>query len=437
MEWPLALLLIFGSLLVLMASGLPIAFSFGLVNLMGVFLFWGGESGLEQIILSVFESVTSFTLLSIPLFILMGEVLFHSGVAPYMMKTLDLWIGRIPGRLSFLAVGSGTLFATLSGSSLAATGMLGAVLVPEMEERNYKKEMIFGPIMAGGGLAIIIPPSALAVLLGALGEMSVGRLLIAIIVPGLLLALILAVYIIVRCSLQPSLAPPYKMPPTSLSKKLSDTARYVLPVGFIIFLVVGLIFLGIATPSEAAATGAFGTFILTAAYGKLNWQTVKKAVTGTIHLTVMIFMILVGSKAFSQILAFSGASRGMVEFATSFSLSPFFILIAMQVVLLVLGMIMDAISIMMVTVPIFMPIVNGLGFDPVWFAVVFLLNLEVAGISPPFGMLLFVMKGVAPPATTMMDIYSSVVPILICKIIALVLLLAAPGLCLWLPSLMR
>ena len=430
------LLLILGSLIFMMATGMPVAFSFLLINVVGVFLFWGGEIGLRQLILSIFESVTSFTLLPIPLFILMGEVMFLSEMAPRMIDTLDKWLGRLPGRLGLLAVGGGTLFATMSGASMASCAMLGSVLTPEMEKRGYKKPMSLGPILGSGGLAIMIPPSALGVLLGVIGEISIGKILIAIIVPGILMAVLYAIYVIGRCYLQPSIAPTYEVTPTPLSEKLIATVRYILPLGFIVFLVTGVIFLGIATPSEAAATGALGCFILADAYGRLNWGVVKKSVVGTLRITVMTLIILVGAKAFAQILAYTQASRGLVEFTVGLPLAPIFVIIVMQIVVLILGMFMSAVAIMMITLPMFMPVVLSLGFDPVWFAVIFLLNIEMATTTPPFGMSLFVMKGVAPPDTTMGDIYRAGLPFLGCDVIVMALLIAFPVLTMWLLGLM-
>jgi len=431
------LLLFFGSLLLLMAAGMPVAFSFLLVNVVFMFLFWGGQVGLEQLALSLFAAVASFTLLPIPLFILMGEVMFHSGVATRMMDVLDKWLGRLPGRLGLLAVGGGTMFGTLSGASMASVAMLGSVLVPEMEKRGYKKPISLGPILGSGGLAIMIPPSGLAVLLGAIGEISVGRILIAIIIPGLLMAVLYATYIITRCWLQPSIAPVYEVLPTPLSEKLVSAVYYVLPLGFIVFLVVGLIFMGVATPSEAAATGALGTFILTAFYRKLNWGLVKESIMSTVRVTVMLFMIIAGAMAFSQIVAFSGASRSLVNFAVGLTLSPILIIATMLLVSLFLGMFINLLAILMLTLPLFVPLVIALGFDPVWFAVIFLLTLEMGATSPPFGLALFVMKGVAPPGTTMGDCYKAALPFLGCDLIVLVLLVAFPALAMWLPALMR
>lgn len=437
MEWPLVLMLIFSGLVVLMMMGIPIAVCFLLVNIVGVFFLWGGEIGLGQLILSIRDSVTSFTLLPIPLFILMGEVMYHSGVATRMMDTLDMLLGRLPGRLGLIAVGGGTLFSTLSGSSMASTAMLGATLVPEMEKRGYKKPMSLGPILGSGGLAVMIPPSALAILLGTIGEISIGKILIAIILPGLLMAILYTAYIILRCRLQPSVAPSYEVRPIPILDKLLASVRYILPLGLVIFLVIGVIFLGVATPSEAAATGTLGTFILAFLYRGLNWNTVKKSFSGTLNISVMILMIFVGARAFSQILAFTGATRGLMDFATGLPLAPIVLIMVMQVVLLIMGMFMSIVAIMMITLPMFVPIVTAMGFDPVWFAAIYLLNMEMAGTTPPFGMNLFAMKGASPPDTTMGEIYRAALPFLYCDAIAMALLIAFPSIALWLPSLMR
>ena len=437
LEWWLALLLLFGSFTILILIGMPVAFSFLLVNIAGVFFFWGGSIGLNQLILSVDSSVSSFVLLPVPMFILMGEVMFQSGVGFKMMDVLDKWMGRLPGRLGLISVAAGTLFATLSGAAMGSVALLGSVLTPEMEKRGYKKPMSLGPVLASGGLAIMIPPTALGVILATLGEFSVGRLLIAIVVPGLMMALSYAIYIILRCKLQPSLAPPYEVTPTPLLGKIVAFVAYVLPLGSIFFLVVGLIFFGVASPTEAAAAGALGCFMLSAIYGKLSWQVVKKSVTEALGIIVMIFMILTGSTAFSQILAYTGATQGLTQLAIGLPVVPMVLLIMMQLVLLFMGMLIEQISIMMVTVPIFMPIVAAMGWNPIWFGAIFLLNMEMAAISPPFGVALFVMKGVAPPDTTMGDIYRAGIPFLLLNLVVMALMMFFPQVVLWLPGMMR
>ncbi len=437
MEWQLVLLLILGGLIFLMATGMPIFVTFMIVNVIGAFILMGGEIGLVQLAINLKAGVSTFTVLALPLFILMGEVMFHSGIAPYMLSALDKLMGRLPGRLGLMAVAGGTLLSTLTGASMASIAMLGSTLVPEMEKRGYKKPMSLGPILGSGGLAIMIPPSGLAVLFGAIGEISIGRILVAIVIPGLLMAVLYAAYIIGRCQLQPSIAPTYAVPPIPILDKFMSTVKYILPIGFIIFLVLGLIFLGVATPTEAAATGALGTFILAAAYRRLNWQVAKKAVTGAATITVMIFMIIAGAKAFSQLLAFSGATRELAIFVTALPLVPILIFLAMQVVILIMGTFMSVNAIIMITLPVFMPIVIALDFNQVWFAVVTLINIEMGTTSPPFGLSLFVMKGVAPSGTTMGDVYRAALPFLGCDLIAMVLIIAFPTIALWLPGVMR
>lgn len=439
MEWWTILILILVCLIFLFLIGLPVAFSFLLLNMLGFYFFMGGVAGVSQLILSIYQAVTTFAFLPVLFFILMGDLMFRSGIAGKVMDVLDKWLGRIPGRLGLLAVGGGSLFATLSGSAMAGAAMLGSVLIPDMIKRGYHKEMSIGPILGSGGLAIMIPPSALGVGLAALGRFPVGDFLIAIIIPGFIMGILYASYIIIRCMLQPHLAPVYDLTDrVSLLKKISLTFRYVVPLGSIVFLVVGLIFLGVATPSESAAMGALGCFILVFIYNKgFNWKIIKGSIEGTIRVSIMLFMILAGSTAFSQLLAYTGASQGAAEMAVNIPLPPIFILIAMQIILLMLGTFMEPFTIIMVTISIFMPIIEGFGWSPLWFGVIMLLNMEMATTSPPFGLVLFVMKGVAPPGTTMGDIYKAGIPFILCDLVAMILIVAFPQLVLWLPSLMR
>lgn len=436
MEWWLIFLLMIGGLIFLMLTGMPVAFSFLLINTVCAFFLWGGMSGLDGVIRGIFESITIFSLLPLPLFILMGEVMYNSGLVLKLIDALDKLLGRMPGRLGLLALGSGTLLATLTGASMGSTAMLGSTLVPEMEKRGYKKPMSLGPILGSGGLAIMIPPSALAVLFGAIAEISIGKLLIAIILPGILMAFLYAAYIIIRCWLQPDIAPTYDVKPTPLAEKIIALVKFVLPLGIIIFLVVGVIFAGVATPTEAAATGCLGTFVLAAAYGSLTWDMVKKSFKNAFRITVMMLMIIASATVFSQIMAFTGATAGLVTSTTSLALSPLLIIIAIMMVLILLGMFMGVVPIMMITVPVFMPVIQELGFDPLWFAVIFLLNMEMSTTSPPFGLSLFVMKSVAPPDTTMASIYRAALPFLYCDIFAIALIIAFPAIALWLPALM-
>ncbi len=436
MEWYWSLTLIMGSFFALLFVGVPVVFSFFAVNIVGMYLLMGGIAGVEQMINSAYGGLTVFVLLPITLFILMGEVMFRAGVATRMIDALDKWLGNLPGRLALLSVASGTVLASLSGASIGTTAMLGATLAPELEARGYKKPMSIGPLLGSGGLAIMIPPSGLGVILAVLAEVSVGKLLIAIIPPGLLMAVLYVSYIVVRCRLQPSIAPLYAVDPVPLVEKIRLTVKYILPLGLIVFLVVGFIFLGIATPTEAAALGTAGSFVLAACYRSLNWKVTREALESTLKISVMVLMILAAAQSFSQLLAFTGANRYLVQWAGGLPVTPLVLIMLLQLVILILGGFISGIPLMMITLPVFMPIVTSLGFDPIWFLVLMLINIEMAQTTPPYGILLYVMKGVAPPDTTMGDIIRSAIPFLICDLIAMGLIVTFPEITLALPDLM-
>ncbi|MFH1487652.1 MAG: TRAP transporter large permease subunit [Pseudomonadota bacterium] len=433
----LTLILIVGGLLFLMATGLPVAFCFNLVTLIGAIVLWGYESGLTLLIHNIYNSVSKFYVLPICMFMLMGQIMFRTGMGYKMLDVMDKWMGRLPGRLALLSVAFSTLFATMSGSQMASASMMGTLLIPEMQRRGYAKEMAIGPILGAGGLAMIIPPSSLAILLGAIAQISIGKLLIGGLIPGLIMASLYSMYIVARCWLQPSVAPAYELKSVSLRDKLKATVTYVLPLTLIIFLVLVCIFLGWTTPTESAVLGAVGSLIMAGCYRSLSFKVVKESFMSTIRLAAAILMILTGAITFGQILAFSGVTRELASTISALPFSPILIIICMQISLLFIGTFMDTGSMIMVTMPIFMPIVNALGVNPVWFGVVVLLNMEMSSVTPPVGMMLFVMKGVSPPDTTMADIYRSGIPFLLCDLVAMAIIMTFPVLVLWLPNLMR
>jgi tripartite ATP-independent transporter DctM subunit len=435
MPWYEAFALMIGAVLALMALGLPVAFAFIATNVLGAFVFLGGERGIAQLINNSSSALTNFALVPVPLFLLMGELFFHTGLATRVFDAIDKLMGRVPARLSFVTVAGGTAFAALSGSSMASTALLGSLMVPEMARRGYSRVMSIGPILGVGGLAMLIPPSALAVLLGTLARIDVGQLLIAGVVPGLILAGLYALLILVLVRLKPRLAPAYDVAPVPSLTKMRLVLTDILPMGLVVFLVIGLILLGWATPSEAAAFGAAGVLILAAAFRCLTWPALVRSITGALKVTVMAFMIVLGSATFSQILAFSGASSGMLAWATGFDLAPLAMLLVMFGVLLLLGMFMDQLSMMLITVPIFFPLAETFGFDLIWFGVIVLLALEISFTTPPFGLLLFVMRGVAPPGTTMADIYTSAIPFMACALLLVGLLIWQPQIALFLGAL--
>lgn len=435
MEWYEALALLVGAIMVLMAIGMPVALAFLAANIIGAWIFMGGERGVSQLLNNGLGSLTKYALVPIPLFLLMGEIFFHTGLGGRMFNAIDRLLGRLPGRLSYVTVLGGTAFSTLSGSSMGSTALLGSLMVPEMNKRGYKTHMSIGPILGTGGLAIIIPPSALAVLLATLAQIDVAGLLIAGVIPGLLLAAFYIATIWIQTRIDPSAAPAYDVQPMSLGQKIALLMREVVPMVGVMVVIVVLMIRGFVTPSEAAAFGALGVLILAAVFRCLTWTAMKMSIIGALRVTLMAYLIVFGSATFSQLLAFSGASRGLVNWATSFELAPLAMLLVMFAVLLVLGMFMEQISMMLLTVPIFFPLALTLGFDPIWFGLIMLLALEISFTTPPFGLLLFVMKGVSPPGTTMREIYTSAFPFIGCSLLLVALLIAFPQLALWLPSL--
>jgi tripartite ATP-independent transporter DctM subunit len=437
MDWWFALIIVVGVLLILFSLGIPVAFAFLLCNIMGVFLFWGGEPGLSQFVLATYESLTNFSFLPIMLFLFMGSILFYSGIALKAIDALETWIGRVPGRLSLLAIASGVLLGSTCGSAPASTAILGSGLGPEMERRGYSKQMSLGPIMAGGGLAMMFPPSSLAVLVAAMAQTSISAVLIGGIVPGLMLAVISIAYVILRCWLNPALTPTYVSEPVPFYTKVMLTIKHVLPLGLIVFMVTGIMLLGIATPTEAGAAGVVSSFVLVLCSRKLNWQRFKEIMVSTLKTTIMIYMVLTGAVVFGAIVAFSGATQGLASFLIGLPVPPILVVIILLAVLLILGTALDDVSIAMVIIPLFLPVIKAFGMDPVWFCVLLVLNIQIGIISPPFGSVLFVMQGVAAPGTTTRDIYRAIWPFFFLDLIVMAVLIAFPITVLWLPSLMH
>jgi tripartite ATP-independent transporter DctM subunit len=438
MEWHTALLLLVGGLIFLMALGLPVVFAFIAVNLVGAYVFMGGEMGIMQMARNSAEAITSFSLIPIPLFVLMGEVLFHTGLAYKAITAIERLIKRVPGRLSIVSVLGGTAFATLSGSSIANTAMMGSSLLPDMLKRGYHPSMAMGPIMAVGGIAMLIPPSALAVTLGSLAGISIGELLIGGIIPGVLMGVAVLMYVMIRCSRNPALAPADDGDESLTSwQRWQPFFVYVIPLSGIFVAVVGSLLAGWAEPTESAAFGAVAATFAAICYRCLTWETLSKALMETAKVSVMILFVLVASTTFSQLLSFSGATNGLLSVITGWELTPLMVVLGMLLVLLVLGCFADQISMIMITLPFFMPLVATLGIDPIWIGVLFLVAMEISFLTPPFGLLLIVMQGVAPPGIRLTQVYQAALPFLLLQMLVLVLVVALPWLATGLPSLMK
>ncbi len=426
-------LLVFAVVLVLMAIGVPVVFAFLAANLLGAWLLLGGVAGLLQVVDQSTSLITSFPLEAVPLFVLMGALLFHSGLAVRVFDALDVLFGGVPGRLCYLTVAGSTTFSTLTGSSLANTAMLGSLMVPEMLRRGYSLHMAIGPVVGTGGLAMLIPPSSLAVLLASLAGVSIGALLIAGLLPGLLLAVLYCLAVWIQVRIDPAAAPAYAIAPLPAAHKRRLLVRNVLPLGLVVFAVVGLIVLGIATPSEAAAFGALAVAALAAGLRCLSWRAIRLALRDTVTVTGMVFVLIMASSVFGQLMAFSGLSREAVDWALGLGGEAVPKLLFMLGVLLLLGAFVDQVSIMLLTIPVFFPLAKALGFDPVWFGMLMLLALEMSLTTPPFGLLLFVMMGVAPPGTRLGDVIRAALPYLGCNLVLFALLILFPAIALWLP----
>ncbi len=436
MEWYWAFALLVGMVIFLMMSGMPVAITFITTNIVGTLIFIGGLSGLATAVDNSTALITTFTLGPVPMFIMMGSLFFHTGLAIRVFDGLDALFGKVPGRLCYLTVTGGAMFSTLTGSSMANTAMLGSLMVPEMQRRGYNWRMSMGPILGTGGLAMIIPPSSLGVLLASIAEIDVGRLLIAGLFPGILLAVLYATMIYLQVRFKPDSAPVYDVPSTTPKQKLVLIATNILPMSVVVFMVIGFILLGIATPTEAAAFGVLGVILLATAFRALTWQAIRTSLESTIKVSGMVFFILMSSTVFSQLLAYSGASAGMLKWATGFEVSRLIVLLVLFVVLIVLGMFMDGVSMMLITVPIFFPLAHSLGFDLIWFGLFVLITLEMAGTTPPFGLLLYVMLGVAPRGTSLFQVVNAAFPFLICDTILILVLVKYPEVAMYLPGLM-
>ncbi len=434
-DWPLAAALMLGGSMLLLFIGMPVALTFIGVNLVGAWLYMGGEVGLVQLARSSVSSITAFSLTPIPLFVLMGEVLFHTGLAHEVIQGIERVIRRVPGRLAVVAVVAGTVFSAISGSTIATTAMLGSLMLPVMLARGYHPTLAAGPIMAIGAVDMLIPPSALTVLLGSLSGISISKLLIGGIVPGVLLALAFVAYIVVRVRLSPHLAPDEDEPVVYTGwARWRPLVAYVLPTLSIFGVVVGALAAGWATPTECAALGAFATLLLAAAYRALSFKALRAALEGTVAISGMILFIILGATTFAQILSFSGASSGLVQLIGAQGLSPGLIVAAMMAMLIVMGIFVDQVSMMMITLPIYMPLVQALGIDPVWFGVMFLICMQLGLLLPPHGLLLMTMRGVAPPSVTMGHIFAAVLPFVAMSLALLGLVFALPQVATWLPG---
>lgn len=424
---PLVIVLLF----ILMGLGSPIFISLGLSGVVGIYLITGVR-GLFQLPASIFSQLDSFTLVAIPLFILMGEVIFITGIGKDIYNAFSKWLHKVPGGLAIASIYSCALFGAMSGVSIAGVATIGTMAVPEMLSRKYNKGLAAGSIAAAGALAVLIPPSISFILYGAISGESVGKLFIGGIIPGIVLATMMAIYVYIKVWRNPSLAPREDIKVTFRDKMRSLNRLW--PVLLLIVLVLGTIYTGITTPTEAGAIGVFGAFLIAFMYGRLTWETFTSSLFKATHVTVIILIILASAYTFSQFLNLVRLPEMVALWLTGLHLHRMVIMLIIMGVLIILGCLIDGASLIIVTTPILLPTVTALGFDPLWYGILLVLNVEIAVITPPVGLNLYTMKGIVGDQVSLSEIIKGTAPFIIVDILALLLFMFWPELALWLPG---
>lgn len=433
MSIELLTLLFFGTLLIFIVLGLPLSFALGGVSVVFLYFTWGFDA-FYLVASKMWDSMNSFTLVAIPLFVFMAMILERAGVAAGLYRMMHLWWGGVRGGLAIGTVGICALMGAMVGISGAAVVSMGTIALPAMLERGYDKEMVLGAINAGGGFGVLIPPSILMILYSLITGVSVGKMFAAGILPGLLLVGLVSLYIGIRCYFQPELGPALpKEERGDWPERLRALRAVILPI-FVVLMVLGSIMAGIATPTESAALGVLGALISAAIHRTLNWEIIRTAAIRTLRLTAMIMWILFAAHAFSAAYQAMGAQSLISGLMGHIPGGPWGTVITMQLILFLLAMVLDPVGIMLITLPVFLPIITSLGFDPIWFGILFIINMEIGYMTPPFGFNLFYLKGVVPPSVTMGDIYRSVIPYTAVELVGLAIIMIFPAIATWLPS---
>lgn len=425
--------LFFGALLLFLLLGLPLSFVLGGVSMIFLYFTWGPEA-FYMVAAQTWGAMNKFTLVAIPLFIFMAMILERSGVAKGLYEMMYLWFGPVAGGLAIGTVVICAIFSAMCGISGAAVVSMGTIALPSMLERKYDKELALGCINSGGGWGILIPPSVIMILYALISGESVGRLFAGGVFPGLMLLVLVSSYIAIRCYFQPHLGPALPREERGdWKRKITALKAVILPIG-IVFMVLGSIIGGVTTPTEAAAMGVLGAIISALVYKQYSWAMMKAAAIRTLRLTGMIMWILFGAYCFSAAYHGMGANQLMQDVMQYIPGGPWGTIIFIQLIIFLLAMVLDPAGIMMITVPVFLPIVKAHGFDPLWFGILFVINMEIGYMTPPFGFNLFYLKGIVPPHITMGDIYRSVIPYTLVESTGLALVMLFPQIAIWLPN---
>ncbi|MFC1995217.1 TRAP transporter large permease subunit [Chloroflexota bacterium] len=426
-------ILMFLLLFVGMIWGLDLAFLLGSIGVVFSIFLWGPHA-LGAITSMIFNWMTTYSIICVPMFVFMAFVLERSGIADALYAAMYYWVGRLPGGLAMGTVAICTVFGAMAGASSFAVATMGIIALPSMLKRKYDKGLAAGSIMAGAGLGALIPPSIIMILFALITGESIGRLFIGGIIPGLILSALFILYIGIRCALNPNLGPALPSGETiSWGEKFRSLKSVILPV-MLVASILGSIFFGIATPTEASAVGAIGAIISAAINRKLNWKIIKESCIRTLAICAMILWIVYGASAFAMTYQALGATKVITAVISGLEVNRWIILIFMQITFFFLGCILNNMAILMLTMPVYLPIIKILGFDPLWFGILYVINMEMGLMTPPFGFTLFYMKAVAPPEIKMVDLYRSIWPFVALQAICLALVMLFPQLAIWLPN---
>jgi tripartite ATP-independent transporter DctM subunit len=420
-----------GSIFALLLTGLPLAFVTGLVAL--VFTFgWFGPNALPLVTSRVYGFITEYSLVAVPMFVFMASLLDRSGIAKDLFSGMRVLAGRLPGGVALQTLAVAVFLAAMSGIIGGEIVLLGILALPQMLRLGYDRKIAIGVVCAGGSLGTMIPPSIVLIIYGLIASVSIADLFVAAVTPGLMLATLYAIYVLVRCIIDPKLAPPLPpIPPEERrARKIEAVKSIVLPAG-IAFMVLGTIYAGIASVTEAAAMGVFGVLIAIAIRREFSIRLLQDAVIQTMNTCGMIIWIGIGAAILVGVYNLMGGNRFVSSTILGIDAAPIVIILVMMLILIVLGLFLDWIGIAMLTLPIFLPIVTQLGFDPIWFGILFAVNMQVSFLSPPFGPAAFYLKGVAPPEISLKDIFTSLLPFIVMQLVVLAVMLAYPDVALW------
>ncbi|MDR2006211.1 MAG: TRAP transporter large permease [Acidaminococcales bacterium] len=420
---PLALMLF------LMMIGLPVAFSMGITGIIGIWMIGGLDSVLGILGTSPFRSAAHYTLTTVPLFILMAGFITNANITRDVFQIAYKWFGHLPGGVAIATVFANAGFGAMCGSSTASAAAMSSVVVPEMQRLKYKDEIIAGSVAVAGTLAVLIPPSVPMIIYGTATETSVGKLLIAGIVPGIIATLIMALNVVVWVKLKPGVSP--HIPPFPWSERIESLLK-IFPMVVLFALVIGSIYSGLATPTESAAIGALGALLVSLGMGRLSKDGIYKAIVSTLNSTGTIFILIICATVFGYYLTMSQIPQSIVQIISSLEVNRWLIMLLLIVLYLILGCIMDQIAILMLTLPMVFPVVQTLGFDPVWFGVIVIVLVEMGLVTPPVGLNVFIVSSVGKIPLGAAFRGSAV--LLISCAISMIIFLLFPEIVLWLPN---